>query len=124
MKVLVLSGAFALAMFGVAAAQGSHYVGGYYWSNGTYVAPHYQTNPDSSRLNNWSTQGNVNPYTGQMGTRSPYPAYNPPRAYAPPAYGYSQPSYGYTPGYPQAPCCQPSYNGFGSSYGSEEAPGF
>ena len=41
-------------------AQSSHYVGGYVTKNGTYVAPHYQTNPDSTKLNNWSTQGNVN----------------------------------------------------------------
>ena len=30
-----------------------------------------RSTPDSNRLNNWSTQGNVNPYTGQPGTRSP-----------------------------------------------------
>ena len=39
-------------------------------SNGTYVAPHYRTSPDRSRLNNWSTKGNYNPYTGKSGTRS------------------------------------------------------
>jgi hypothetical protein len=27
---------------------------------------------DNNRLNNYSTQGNVNPYTGQMGTVNPY----------------------------------------------------
>jgi hypothetical protein len=29
-------------------------------------------NPDSSQFNNWSIQGNVNPFTGQSGTRNPY----------------------------------------------------
>lgn len=53
-------------------AQSSHYVRGYTTKNGTYVAPHQQTNPDSSRLNNWSTRGNVNPYTGKAGTVDPY----------------------------------------------------
>lgn len=48
------------------------YVNGYYRSNGTYVQPHYRSAPDSSRGNNWSTQGNINPYTGQQGTRSLY----------------------------------------------------
>lgn len=57
-----------------ALAGGSHYVRGYTRSNGTYVAPHYQTNPDSTRLNNWSTIGNVNPYTGKPGTVDPYKA--------------------------------------------------
>lgn len=53
------------------------YVQGYTTKNGTYVAPHYRSSPDSSVLNNWSTRGNVNPYTGQVGTRNPYSSYNP-----------------------------------------------
>jgi hypothetical protein len=44
-------------------------VRGYYRSNGTYVQPHYRSNPDGNRYNNWSTRGNVNPYTGKRGTR-------------------------------------------------------
>ena len=62
-----------LALVGTAAAQGYHYTEGYTRQNGTYVAPHYQTNPDSTAYNNWSTRGNTNPYTGQQGTRDPYP---------------------------------------------------
>ena len=54
-----------------ALAQGSHAVRGYTRRDGTYVAPHQQTNPNSTRLDNWSTRGNVNPYTGQIGTRDP-----------------------------------------------------
>ena len=44
-------------------------VRGYYRNNGTYVQPHYRSNPDGIRSNNWSTRGNVNPYTGKRGTR-------------------------------------------------------
>ena len=55
-----------------AVAAGSHYVHGYTRSNGTYVAPHYQTNPNGTKLDNWSTRGNVNPYTGKVGTVDPY----------------------------------------------------
>jgi hypothetical protein len=65
-----------LTLMGLAAfpalAQSSHHVRGYTRSNGTYVAPHYQTNADSSRTNNWSSRGNVNPYTGKVGTVDPY----------------------------------------------------
>lgn len=50
----------------------SHRVGGYVKRNGAYVAPHRQTNPNRSRLDNYSTRGNVNPYTGKAGTVSPY----------------------------------------------------
>ncbi|MDL2408608.1 hypothetical protein PY650_23765 [Rhizobium calliandrae] len=43
-------------------------VGGYYRSNGTYVAPYYRSNRDSSVTNNYSYEGNTNPYTGSTGT--------------------------------------------------------
>jgi hypothetical protein len=71
-------------------AQSSHYVSGHVTKNGTYVAPHYQTNPDSTKLNNWSTQGNVNPYSGKVGTIDPYaqqPSYSQPKT----SYGYQAP---------------------------------
>lgn len=48
------------------------YVRGHYRKNGTYVAPHYRSAPDSNVYNNWSTKGNVNPYTGKKGTKNPY----------------------------------------------------
>ncbi|HEX6963765.1 MAG TPA: hypothetical protein VF175_17995, partial [Lacipirellula sp.] len=48
------------------------YVRGHFRSNGTYVQPHYRSAPDGNRYNNFSTRGNINPYTGQIGTKSPY----------------------------------------------------
>ncbi|MEN3278561.1 MAG: hypothetical protein V7631_4351 [Massilia sp.] len=45
-------------------------VRGYYRSNGTYVQPHMRSAPDGNFSNNWSTVGNVNPYTGAPGTKS------------------------------------------------------
>lgn len=45
------------------------HVRGYYRGNGTYVQPHYRSNPDGNRSNNWSTYPNVNPYTGRTGSR-------------------------------------------------------
>lgn len=68
MRILIGS-VMALALAGSASAQGEHYVNGYYRSDGTYVAPHYQTNPNGTRDDNWSTRGNVNPYTGRPGSR-------------------------------------------------------
>ncbi len=44
-------------------------VKGYFRKDGTYVAPHHRSSPDSSVNNNWSTQGNYNPYNGKEGTR-------------------------------------------------------
>lgn len=43
-------------------------VKGYYKSNGTYVQPHYRSNPDSNPYNNYSYPGNINPYTGKTAT--------------------------------------------------------
>lgn len=47
-------------------------VRGYYRKDGTYVAPHHRSAPNSTKLDNYETQGNYNPYTLEEGTRSPY----------------------------------------------------
>lgn len=48
---------------------GSHTTSGYTKSNGTFVAPSHATNPNGTKADNWSTKGNVNPYTGKEGTK-------------------------------------------------------
>lgn len=45
------------------------YVHGHTTRRGTYVAPHHRTAADHTRRNNWSHAGNLNPYTGQEGTK-------------------------------------------------------
>jgi len=69
--------AIVLLMLAAAPAWAVDYVRGYVRRDGTYVQPHYRSSPDSSRLNNFSTQGNYNPYSGKSGTVDPY-RYNPP----------------------------------------------
>lgn len=44
-------------------------VRGYTRKDGTYVAPHVRTSPNSTKSDNYSTKGNVNPYTGKEGTK-------------------------------------------------------
>jgi len=46
-------------------------VKGYTRSDGTYVAPHYRTAPNSTNRDNFSTRGNTNPYTGTPGWIKP-----------------------------------------------------
>ncbi|MGO8969005.1 MAG: hypothetical protein ACLQDQ_05475 [Myxococcaceae bacterium] len=46
-------------------------VRGYEKKDGTYVAPHTQTAPNATKADNYSTKGNVNPYTGKKGTKNP-----------------------------------------------------
>lgn len=46
------------------------YVQGYTRSNGTYVQPHYRSAPNSTVQDNYSFQGNSNPYTGSTGSNT------------------------------------------------------
>ena len=48
------------------------YVSGYTRSNGTYVSGHYRSSPNHTKSDNFSTYGNVNPYTGKVGTKTYY----------------------------------------------------
>jgi hypothetical protein len=61
-----------ITVIGSGSAASSHYVRGYATKNGTYVMPHRQTNPNRFKSDNWSTKGNVNPFMGKAGTKSPY----------------------------------------------------
>lgn len=47
------------------------HVKGYFRKDGTYVQPHYRSAPDGNPYNNFSAKGNVNPYTGKVGTVDP-----------------------------------------------------
>jgi len=93
MKKLVLI----LAALVAVSAFADEYVQGYYRKNGTYVEGHHRTAPDGNPFNNYSTQGNVNPYTGQPGTVNPYLAPQP--VYTP------QPVYPSYPSFPRTPIC-------------------
>lgn len=80
------------------------YVHGYYRSNGTYVQPHYRSNPDGNPYNNWSYPGNTNPYTGETATGNPDTYLN--NYYNKSSGGSYSPSYGsYSPSYPTTPTC-------------------
>ncbi len=57
--------------FGTGSNPDAHAVEGYTRQNGTYVAPHYETNPNGTQMDNYSTRGNMSPYTGAYGTRTP-----------------------------------------------------
>lgn len=50
---------------------GSHSVRGYTKRDGTSVRSHHATNRNGTKRDNWTTKGNVNPYTGKPGTVDP-----------------------------------------------------
>lgn len=79
MKKLMLAGALALITTAAQAQYTGNFgtgsnpnsVQGYTTNSGTYVQPHQQTNPNSTQRDNYGATGNVNPYTGAVGTRNP-----------------------------------------------------
>lgn len=66
-KLLLL----AVLLSSAAALAGSK-VGGYTKKDGTYVAPYVRSTSNKTAADNYSAQGNVNPYTGAKGTKDPY----------------------------------------------------
>ena len=86
-------------------------VRGYYRSNGTYVQPHQRTAPNYTRNDNYSTVGNVNPYTGEAGTK-PRDGYTTTRTTSS---NYSAPTYSNTSTY-SAPTYTPTYTAPTTTY--------
>lgn len=73
MKTLSIAIAIFIGSFSVShAARSVHVRGSTNRRTGTYTAPHYRTAPNRTKADNWSTKGNVNPYTGKEGTKDPY----------------------------------------------------
>jgi hypothetical protein len=77
MKKLILAAALTIAAtggqaqyYGTGSNPSHHSTSGYTRSNG-YVQPYVATNPNSTQRDNYSATGNVNPYTGVVGTRTP-----------------------------------------------------
>lgn len=69
------------------------FVNGYIRKDGTYVQPHYRSEPNSIKYDNYSSQGNTNPYNGNQGYQrnefSSPPSYNKSYQSTQPCYGYS-----------------------------------
>jgi hypothetical protein len=57
--------------YGTGSNPNTHTSSGYITGRGTYVAPYVATNPNGTQRDNFSATGNVNPYTGAVGTRTP-----------------------------------------------------
>ncbi len=60
-----------LALGWFATAQADEYVNGYFKKDGTYVQGYMKSTPNSTNRDNYSTQGNINPYSNSSGTKAP-----------------------------------------------------
>lgn len=85
-KMILIASALLFVFSGLAYAD--QYVRGYTRSDGTYVQPHYRSDPNQYRYDNYSSQGNTNPYTGERGSQ-------PNEFSSPPVYNKSYGSGGY-----------------------------
>lgn len=74
MKSLVIF--IVMTLVSVSAFAQNVHVDGYYKKDGTYVSPHWRSSPDGDTSNNWSSEGNYNPYTGKEGHRKYDSGYN------------------------------------------------
>jgi hypothetical protein len=55
--------------YSVGGVGNTHVVAAHYTKNGEYVQSYHATNPNRTTGDNFSTIGNVNPYTGAAGTK-------------------------------------------------------
>lgn len=86
MKKLILTVAMVLAF--VSTSMAGERVRGYWKDTNkdgvkdTYIDPYYRSERNNSVWDNYSTKGNINPYTGREGTVDPYKSiYNNPYNY-------------------------------------------
>lgn len=110
---------FLLAVLSSTAFAQDTYINGYYRNDGTYVEPHYRSRANNNVYDNYSSQGNINPYTGQQGTVDPY------QGNANQSSGYAIPQRSYTPerrGSTYDPGNSPYNNGGGRLGGSGGSP--
>lgn len=113
-----------LALITPPALGGGVRVKGYFKRDGTYVAPHYRSAPNSSKYDNYSTRGNFNPYTGEAGRTNPDSS----GALPAPVSAYRQPVYtlpSYTPATYAAPrTLAPSVAATGVAQSAGLLPGY
>ncbi|MFH0735695.1 MAG: hypothetical protein V1773_13895 [bacterium] len=48
------------------------WVDGYYKKDGTYVSGYLKSNSNETKIDNYSTKGNINPFSLETGTKDPY----------------------------------------------------
>lgn len=67
--------AFVVSAVFISSAFAQVYVQPHQRSDGTHVEGHYRSSPNHTDRDNYSTRGNINPYTGKEGTRRSHDEY-------------------------------------------------
>lgn len=71
MKKMIIAITMLALMFIAGPVSADQYVNGYTRSDGTYVQGYHRSSPNHTQHDNYSTKGNVNPYTGEKGYKTP-----------------------------------------------------
>lgn len=70
-RLALLVGGLSLLGLGLAGSADAGAVRGYTRRDGTTVAPHFRSNPDSTPFNNYNFPGNYNPNSGRITPGNP-----------------------------------------------------
>lgn len=68
--VLLIISVVTLTLFSLSkssSAEASSGVKSFFKKNGTFVQPHFRSSPNKSKLDNFSSKGNINPFNGKKG---------------------------------------------------------
>lgn len=74
LPIILISALMFFSTFSFAYAKISSIRGYVKPSTGRYVAPYFKTSPNKTKIDNFSTKGNINPFTGKKGTVNPFKA--------------------------------------------------
>lgn len=66
-RIILAIGLFAISGLTLA----DQYVRPHVRKDGTYVEGYMRSSPNSTRMDNYSTKGNINPYNGERGHQDP-----------------------------------------------------
>lgn len=75
LSVFLVSLIMALSVFNFVEAKVIKVKPYYKPSIGKYVQPYYKTSPNKTKLDNYSTKGNYNSFTGKKGYVNPFKSY-------------------------------------------------
>ena len=70
-RLFTIALSWVLLLSAASVAFADQYIRGYSRRDGTYVQPHWRSEPDSNPYNNYSYPGNINPYTGKQAPGNP-----------------------------------------------------
>lgn len=66
-KIIALVVALSAVGFAAQTVSADQYVNGYYRHDGSYVEGYHRSDPNGNPYDNYSHEGNTNPWTGQPG---------------------------------------------------------